>query len=207
MRADDHLQVVIFAELPYPIRPEGDQTRPPRVGSQTLHPVALRRIRPQHVHEHDTAGLDRERALELLQLGDVRDAPPDAAVHARHAVLDHRREGKPLEQGVEPGPSLHALLLAQPLDALYAEPEQRVDVGLLVVTTEQVDVVGVLNLERQEQRHRLERIRPAVDVISQKEVIDVRDVARGARGPVLGEQAHEIAVLPVEVAEYLSGRA
>ena len=93
----------------------------------------------------------RQRPLELLQLRDVRDASPDAPVHARHAVaaqvefekanfetrfslhrlkrwvtgqfrrygsagfnwysprhavLDDRREGQPLEQVVEARPRL-----------------------------------------------------------------------------------------------------
>ena len=60
---------------------------------------------------------------------------------------------------------------------------------------------------RQQQRHRLQAERAAIDVIPQEEIVDVRDVTRRGRGPVLREQAHQIPELSVQVAEDLGRRA
>mmetsp|Transcript_10899 Transcript_10899/g.45776 ORF Transcript_10899/g.45776 Transcript_10899/m.45776 type:complete len:283 (-) Transcript_10899:2276-3124(-) len=148
VRANDHLQVVVLAELAHAVGPERHQTRTARVGPQTFHLVALRRVRPEHVHQHHPPALHGQRPLELLQLRDVRHAPPDATVHARHSVLDDRGERQPLEHVVEPVPRLHARRFAEAIDALDPKPEQRVDVRLFVVPPQQMHAVRVLHLER-----------------------------------------------------------
>ena len=102
-------------------------------------------------------------------------------------------------------PDEHAVL-AHALHALHAEAEQRVDVGRLVVAAQQVDAAGVLDLEREQQADRFERVRAAVDVVAEEEVVDVGDVARGAGHAVLLEEAHEVAKLAVQVAEDLDRR-
>ena len=75
----------------------------------------------------------------------------------------------------------------------------------LVVAANQVHRVRVLDLEREEQADGLERVRAAVDVVAQEDVVDVRDVARRARRAVLFKQAHEVPKLAVEVAKDLGG--
>jgi hypothetical protein len=42
--------------------------------------------------------------------------------------------------------------------------------------------------------------------LTQEQVVDVGDVARGVGGAILLKQAHEVAKLAVQVAKYLDGR-
>ena len=122
--------------------------------------------------------------------------------------LTKRGERQPLEELVEPPPHGDALLaVAEALDALVKEAVARVDLGALVVAADQEDAVGVEALEREQEHHRLERVLAAVDVVAEEEVIDEVDVAALARGLAkLLEQAHEVAVLAVEVAKDLDRR-
>jgi len=63
-----------------------------------------------------------------------------------------------------------------------------------VITTEQEEVLGVLDLVREQETDGLERLPAAVDVIAEKEVVLVRWEATEFK------QAQEIRVLPVDVA-------
>lgn len=68
-----------------------------------------------------------------------------------------------------------------------------VDRGTLVVATEDVEVIGVLNLVGQEKADGLQAVLPSVHVVSQKEVVGLRRVA-----PVL-EEPQQVIVLAMEV--------
>ena len=52
-------------------------------------------------------------------------------MHAEDLVLNAGRQREPVEQRVEARPRPQAVALAQPLYALYPEPEQRIDVRRL----------------------------------------------------------------------------
>jgi hypothetical protein len=60
-------------------------------------------------------------------------------VHAQYLPLNQRRQRQPVEQRVDALPHPDAVLVPQPLQALEAEPEQRIDVGGLVVAADEVD--------------------------------------------------------------------
>jgi hypothetical protein len=117
----------------------------------------------------------------------------------------------------------------EPLDAFNPEAEQRIDVSSFVIPAEQMHVLGVLDLdarapsecpglarhashlrarylEREEERDCLERMRAAVNIVAEEQVVDICDVASSGRAAVLGKQAHQVAKLPVEVAEDLHRR-
>ena len=67
----------------------------------------------------------------------------------------------------------HHRALGAPAHALIAEAVEGVDLLVLVVAAEQVDLGGVADLEREEEHEDLERVRAAVDVVSEEEVRDV----------------------------------
>ena len=64
-----------------------------------------------------------------------------------------------------------------------------------MVAPDEVHRARVLDLEREQEADRLQRVRAAVDVVAEEEVVDVGHVARGAGGAVLLEEAHEVAEL------------
>ena len=67
----------------------------------------------------------------------------------------------------------HHRALSAPAHAFIAEAVEGVDLLVLVVAAEQVDLGGVADLEREEEHEDLERVRAAVDVVSEEEVRDV----------------------------------
>lgn len=75
-----------------------------------------------------------------------------------------------------------------------------------MIAADQVHCVGMLNLERKQQADGLQRVRPTVHIVAQKQVIDVRDVSRGRRRAILFEKAHQVTKLAVQVAKDLDGR-
>mmetsp|Transcript_42981 Transcript_42981/g.102033 ORF Transcript_42981/g.102033 Transcript_42981/m.102033 type:complete len:212 (-) Transcript_42981:215-850(-) len=68
-----------------------------------------------------------------------------------------------------------------------------------------MDVLRVLDFEGEQQADGLQRVRPAVDIVSEEQVIDVGDVARRRGVAVLFKQAHEVSKLPVQVPKDLHG--
>lgn len=75
----------------------------------------------------------------------------------------------------------------------------------LVVAADQVHCVRVLDLEREQQADGFQRVRAAVDIVAQEDVVDVSDVPRRARRAVLFKKAHEVPKLAVQVAKDLGG--
>lgn len=64
------------------------------------------------------------------------------SMHAENLVLDAGGKRQPVEERIEAGPGPDAVRIAQPLDALYSESEQSVDVCRLL--TEQADLLSPL---------------------------------------------------------------
>mmetsp|Transcript_25633 Transcript_25633/g.42855 ORF Transcript_25633/g.42855 Transcript_25633/m.42855 type:complete len:215 (+) Transcript_25633:1200-1844(+) len=75
-----------------------------------------------------------------------------------------------------------------------------------MISTYEVYRLRIFDLEGQQQHDRLQRVRAAIDVVPEEEVVDVRDVPLGGWAAELREQAHEVPKLAVQVAEYLDGR-
>lgn len=129
VRADDHLELVLFAKLDDSVGPESDEPGAPRRGLHALDGVVGRRVGPEQVHEHEAAVLHLQGPLELGDLLNPADGPADASVHAQDAVLDERGQREVVEERVESRPGPDAVRVAQALDALEAEAEEGVDVG------------------------------------------------------------------------------
>eukprot|EP00966_Prymnesium_polylepis_P230182 5326280-Prymnesium_polylepis.1 len=85
--------------------------------------------------------------------------------------------------------------------ALVVEAVYPVDRRALVVAAQQPHLVGVLDLERHQQEHALETVRPAVDVIAEEEV------ARVGRQPLELEEPQQVEELPMYVTHDLQRRA
>lgn len=75
-----------------------------------------------------------------------------------------------------------------------------------MITSQQVDLIRILNFQRHQQAHRLQLVTATINVVSQKQVVITFYVACfGAwRTPQIKEP-HQILVLAVNVPEYLNG--
>ena len=77
---------------------------------------------------------------------------------------------------------------------LVVEPVNPVDARALVVPPQHEEVLRVLDLVRQQEADRLERLFATVHVIAQEQVV------RFWREPAVLEQAQQVVILPVDVA-------
>ena len=87
-----------------------------------------------------------------------------------HLVLHKPRERQVVEQVSEGLPDVCASILPQ---ALIVEAINLGDLPALVVATKDGDAVPVADLEGHEQRHRLDRVVPSIDVIAHEQVVGV----------------------------------
>jgi hypothetical protein len=88
-------------------------------------------------------------------------------VHGEDLLIDDSRNGETVEAVRE---SLPQLNVVPPL-ALIVETIDTVDGGALVVTTENEEVLGVLDLVSQKEADGLQRLLATVNVVTQEQVV------------------------------------
>lgn len=132
-------------------------------------------------------------------------------MQAQYLVLDKGGEGQPVEEFVYPGENrvLAFGVLLYLLGTLVSEAEVYVDLAVLVVSANQMDLLGVNALESQQQADSLEGMTASVDEIPQENVVEVLNVLLLAvlvGGAVKGKERHKVSELPVNVSKYLKRR-
>ena len=88
-------------------------------------------------------------------------------MHGEDLLIDDSRNGETVEAVRE---SLPQLNVVPPL-ALIVETIDTVDGGALVVTTENEEVLGVLDLVSQKEADGLQRLLATVNVVTQEQVV------------------------------------
>lgn len=128
---------------------------------------------------HDPADL-----LHRVQIG------TQATVHGEDLLIDDGSNWQAVEAVREGLPQLDVV----PTLALIVETVDTVDRGALVVTTEDEEVLGVLDLVGQEETDGLQRLLATVYVVTKEEVV------RLWREATVFEETEEIIVLAVDIA-------
>jgi hypothetical protein len=108
-------------------------------------------------------------------------------VQAEDLLLDERRERQVIEQVREVLP--HVCVPVFP-EALIVESVDLRDLARLVVASQDGDAIAITNFQCDEERHRLDRVVPAVDVVAHEQVVGVGRRAADA------EQLEEVVELP-----------
>mmetsp|Transcript_118105 Transcript_118105/g.294464 ORF Transcript_118105/g.294464 Transcript_118105/m.294464 type:complete len:334 (-) Transcript_118105:1535-2536(-) len=219
---DDHRErIVRLQELLHSVRPElHDPASAIRVAGlvqcHTLHRVVVRRVAPQHVGDplfvrrlRDLR--DVHRPLHGIDLLDRAYGAADASMQAEDFVLHQGPDRKVLERPVELVPTRLRVfsVLLQPPSALVAETVDGVNRRVLMVAADEVYLVGILDLEREQKADGLERETASVHKVTQEKVVHGVDVAPLAVGRRLvpSEESHQVEILPVDVAIDLDRRA
>jgi hypothetical protein len=128
----------------------------------------------------------------LLHRVEVR---AEATVHGENLLVDDSGDRKAVEAIGERLPKLYVVATL----ALVVEAIDSVDRGALVVTSEDEEVFGVLDLVGKEQANGLKRLLTSVDVVTEEEVVGL-----GREATVL-EESEKIVVLSVDITADLSG--
>lgn len=123
---------------------------------------------------------------DLLHRVEVR---AQATMHGEDLLVDDGGNGQAVEAVGEGLPQLDVI----PSLALIIETVDAVDTSTLVVTAQNKEVLGVLDLVGEEQADGLERLLATVDVVTKEEVVGLW------REATVLEQTEEIVVLAVDV--------
>ncbi len=122
--------------------------------------------------------------LHALEVG------AEATVHGEDLLVDDGGNGEAVEAVGERLPQLDVVAAL----ALVVEAVDAVDRGALVVATEDEEVLGVLDLVREEEADGLERLLATVNVVAKEEVVGFWGEA------AILEQAEQVVILAVDVA-------
>ena len=150
----------------------------------------------QHETQEGTAGGDTyigwaHDAADLLHGVEIG---AQATVHGEDLLVDDGSNGQAVEAIRKRLPKLDVV----PALALVVEAVDAVDRGAFVVTSEDEEVLGVLDLVGQEQADSLEGLLAAVDVVSKEEIVGLW------REATIFEEAEEIIVLAVDITANLN---
>jgi hypothetical protein len=110
-------------------------------------------------------------------------------VHGEDLLINDGSNGKAVEAIGESLPELDVV----PALALIVETVDTVNRGTLVVSTQNEEVLGVLDLVRKEKADGLERLLATVDIITEEKVVGLR------RETAVFEETEEIVVLAVDI--------
>jgi hypothetical protein len=110
-------------------------------------------------------------------------------VHGENLLVNDGSDGKAVEAVGKSLPQLNVIATL----ALVVESIDTVDGGALVVTSEDEEVFGVLDLVGEEQADGLEGLLTSVDIVTEEEVVGL-----GGEATVL-EESEEIVVLSVDI--------
>jgi len=152
-------------------------------------------VAPEQVVGHFVV-LGVEWALDFVDVHNVFEFGRDAPVHAQNALVDQCGNGHPVEHVVELLPQFDVLA---PF-ALVEEALLLVDAGRLVITAQQEEGLGLDDLVDEEQRDDLDRLHPAVHLVTQKKEIAVRRFLEDR------EYVIEVLELPVDVSQDVQRR-
>lgn len=110
-------------------------------------------------------------------------------MHGKNLLVDDSGDRKAVEAIGECLPQLDIVATL----ALVVEAIDSVDRGALVVTSEDEEVFGVLDLVGKEQANGLKRLLTSVDVVTEEEVVGLR------REATVLEESEEIVVLSMDI--------
>jgi hypothetical protein len=115
-------------------------------------------------------------------------------VHGENLLINDGGNRKAVEAVGESLPQLDVVSAL----ALIVETVDTVDRGTLVVSTQNEEVLGVLDLVREEEANGLERLLATVNVVTEEEVVGLR------RETAVFEETQEIIVLTVDITANLA---
>lgn len=183
--AADKVDIMLLVEGGDDLLTEGE-----RDTSVVLSPAlnVLVGVRPQKVTEEagvgDVGG--SHNALDLLERAELR---AQTSVHAQDLLIDDGSDGQAIEAVGEGLPQLDVVAAL----ALVVEAVDSIDRGTLVISSQQEEVLGVLDLVGQEEAHGLKGLLSAVHIVSQEEVVGI------GWEPAILEKSEEIIVLTMHI--------
>ena len=185
MRSTNQVYVVLFEEL-FDHRFAESVWNSAIVFAPTW--LALLRVRPQQIAQ-EAILRDFSGTRELLELGNCNKFGRETSVHAQNLVVNESRNGHTVEDILELFPRLDW----KAAFAFVVETINAVDLTTFVISAQQEKVFLVLDLVREQQNDRLQRLTTSVYVVAEEEVVGF------GREPAIFKQSQQIGELTVGV--------
>mmetsp|Transcript_23280 Transcript_23280/g.38919 ORF Transcript_23280/g.38919 Transcript_23280/m.38919 type:complete len:232 (-) Transcript_23280:380-1075(-) len=185
MRPAYKVEIVLLQKFCHAVSPEGV-----RNSSVVLAPPlnVLVRVRPQQIAQQSSVRHIR-RTRDLLNLLQRLQVWREASMHAQDLLIHQRGHRQAVEAVCERLPEANVVAAL----ALVVKPIDAVDRSTLMVASQQEEILGVLNLVREQEADSLQALLAAVDIIPKEQVVCLR------WKPTVFEQAEEVRVLPVDI--------
>lgn len=158
----DQIKIILLQKLHQLIGPESTRdpsiALPPPLGLSTW-------VRPEHITQQPIIRyLSRPLNLyNLLQVVQLRRQP---SMHAQHLPINQRCNWEAVEAVTKDLPEAHI----ESALTLIIEAVDTVNLGILVVPTQQKDLVRVLYFVGQEEADCFQRLLPTVHIVTQEKV-------------------------------------
>ncbi len=132
---------------------------------------------------------------DVLDLVQVFKLGTQTAVHAENLLVDKSSNGQAIKHVAENAPESDRVATL----ALVVEAVDTVDLGTLVISSQQKEVLGILDLVAEQQANCFDRLLSTVDVVTQEQVVGLR------REATVLEDSQQVVVLAVNIA-YKKGK-
>jgi hypothetical protein len=188
-----------------------------RVNAQDV--IVKRGVRPEELHSGllclvvNLAESDLEGPLNFLNVFDLDQGRADTSVNAeylivRALVVDNSGQRHVFEHIVKLLENRVGIVdvFTKASSALLAETVVPVNVAILVVSSQQEDLLGVLQLKSHQQADHLERLRTLVHIVTQEKIIVAGNVTGLRRATPNVQEPHQIDVISMNVAENFDWR-
>jgi hypothetical protein len=185
----DQIEVVLVQKGRHNVLPKG-KGDPPVVLAPPLN--LLVGVAPDRVTQEARVG-DVRGAHNVAELFQIRELRTQSPVDAKDFLVNECGTGEAIEGVRKDLPQLDRM----PSFALVVKAVDTVDRGALVVPPDAEKILGILDLVGQDEHRAFDTLLPAVDVVSQKQVVCVRGEA-----PVFEDPEH-VVELPVNIADDL----
>lgn len=191
MGTANEIHVMLLQESRHYVRTKGE-----RDTSVVLAPSSdfLVRVRPEEIAKQ-TAVRDISRAHDTSDLLHRVQVRAETTVHGEDLLVDNSGDRKAVEAVSECLPELDVVSAL----ALVVETIDTVDGGTLVVSSENEEVLRVLDLVCEQQADSLKRLLASVDVVTEEQVVGIGGEA------TIFKETEQIVVLSVNIAANLDG--
>lgn len=222
--AQQNLQLIVLQELVDKVRAEQRHivllegiSNQVRVNAQDV--IVKRGVRPEELHSGllclvvNLAESDLEGPLNFLNVFDLDQGRADTSVNAEYLIVralvvdnsGQRHVFKHIVKLLEDRVGI-VDVFTKASCALLAETMVPVNVAILVVSSQQEDLLGVLQLKSHQQADHLERLRTLVHIVTQEKIIVAGNVTGLRRATPNVQEPHQIDVISMNVAENFDWR-
>ena len=179
-----------------------------RLNAQVL--IAVGWVRPQDVYHKLLLSCghlvnDLQWSLNSINLVKCVQCASNASMQADDSIINNSCKREPIKEIVDlvEDRVWVVWIFSESAAALLSESESIVDPLVLVVSSQEMDLVWELDLQGHQQADGLQRVSTSVNIVTQEQVVITLDISAVIWDSPQVEEPHQILVLSMDVSEHL----